>query len=823
MKRTLIFAAGLAVLSAFAASPEKIADLKAGKIDTACVSWWGFHPEDSTGFLQAAIDSGAKKVIVDYTGQDWIAGKTLLLASNQELVIADKVVVKAKKEAFKGLGDSLFKAAGTKNCVVRGEGSALLKMNRADYMDKSRYKPGEWRHILYLQGVSDFTIRDLRMSGAGGDAIYVGSGQTPYSKNVRIENVVTEDSNRLGIAVISAENLLIRKCTFAGAVGSSPAGGIDFEPNRSQERLVNCRVEDCVFELNRGAGISVSPNHLNQDSEPVSITFKNCRSENNALGLFLYPTRSPNLTPPRGTVRFEDCQFLKNENLFQDPVTGSIRFEFKNCLFTPGKKDAVISIVCKFAGTREIGGLFFDNCRMLGDLKGRVPFSLSYQGAGSVSDQIAGTLKIQDGSQEKWYDFPAFVKERKQYFDKINALKSAHEVDLTKLNRMKSVRPRDPANDGATLRGAFTYIQYAEKGDNITINARAVSGGYPQPLELQLSSPSGKPLKKYIVPIDGKTVPVSFTAAETGYYTLTGVTVQRADISSSHPGGAYLIKDGFQVLLPLSGKLYFEVPAGVAEFQIGVSADQKASVELLDPSGKCVMANDNVDSMTLFGAKRTDASRSEIWALNVKKAVWQVSVKMYEPLLPLLSSNPDTLPLSGDPEKTVRATLPPPGKKVVESNSPVMNPGFETVRGEAPLYWQASAVSGKGKALSIGERPAEGERALRVECTNFVSILNAGYVKVAPGSKLRFSVQARGKGMFRFEASNYYEKNKRWVRPNTESQKFEVDSPDWKKYSFEFTVSAQDFGADGKIGWIRPMLGIFPGAALDFDDFTLDL
>ncbi len=817
----LIFAFALTVCSVFAANSEKIAHLKAGKTDTAYVSWWGFHPDDSTEFLQAALDSGAKKVIVDYTGQDWIAGKTLLLASGQEVVIADKVVVKTKKDAFKGLGDSLFKAVGTRNCAIRGEGSALLKMNRADYMDKSRYKQGEWRHVIYLQGVSDFTIRDLRMSGAGGDGIYVGSGKTPYSKNVRIENISTDDSNRLGIAVISAENLLIRNCKFTRAVGSSPAGGIDFEPNRSVERLVNCRVENCVFEFNRGAGISVSPNHLSKDSEPVSITFKNCRSENNAIGLFLYPTRSSDITPPVGVVRFEDCQFLNNENLFQDPVTGSVRFEFNNCVFSPGKKNSVISIICKFARGREIGGLFFNNCTMMGDLKGKMPITLSYQGAGSVSDQISGTLKIQSGDQSKLFDFSGFVKERKQYFDKINALKSAHNVDLSKLRRMTSARPRDPANDGAALRGAFTYVQYAEKGEPVTIDARAVSGGYPQPLEVQLSTPSGKPVGKYTVPIDGKVVPITFTAAESGYYTLTGVTAQRADISSRHPGGAYLIKDGFQVLLPLSGKLYFEVPAGVSEFQLGVSADQNASVELLDPSGRSVMANDNVNSMTLFGAKRADASRSEIWALHIKKAVWQVSVKMYEPLLPLLSSNPDTLPLAGDPEKTVRAVLPAAasGKKPEKTDSLLMNPGFETVRGEAPLYWQASSKN--GKAFSTTDRPAEGERALRVECTAFLSLLSSGYVKVEPGTKLCFSIQARGKGNFRVEASNYYAKNKRWVRPNTESPKFTVDSPDWKKFTFELTVPSQDFGPDGKIGWIRPILGVFPGAALDFDAFTL--
>ena len=224
MKLSLIFTVVLSVFSAFAASPEKIAALKAGKTDTAYVSWWGFHPEDSTEFLQAAINSGAKKVVVDYTGQDWIAGKTLLLVSNQELVIADKVVLKAKKDAFKGLGDALFKAAGVQNSVIRGEGSALLKMNRADYMDKTRYAQGEWRHIIYLQGVSDFTIRDLRLSGAGGDGIYVGAGKIPCSRNMLIENVTTDDSNRLGIAVISAENLVIRNCKFTRTVGCSPRG-----------------------------------------------------------------------------------------------------------------------------------------------------------------------------------------------------------------------------------------------------------------------------------------------------------------------------------------------------------------------------------------------------------------------------------------------------------------------------------------------------------------------------------------------------------------------------------------------------------------------
>lgn len=118
----------LGITLAAAPSPEKVAEVKAGKITEACASWWGFSEEDSTEFLQAALNSGVRKLTVDYTGKDWIAGKTLTLPSNLELVIADKVVIKAKRGAFKGLGDALFRAPGSRNLTIRGEGSATLMM-----------------------------------------------------------------------------------------------------------------------------------------------------------------------------------------------------------------------------------------------------------------------------------------------------------------------------------------------------------------------------------------------------------------------------------------------------------------------------------------------------------------------------------------------------------------------------------------------------------------------------------------------------------------------------------------------------------------------
>ncbi|MBM3501031.1 MAG: hypothetical protein FJX74_20455, partial [Armatimonadetes bacterium] len=50
----------------------KIDAVKAGAEKVAHASWWGFSPEDATAILQAAIDSGAEKLIVEDMGSPWI-------------------------------------------------------------------------------------------------------------------------------------------------------------------------------------------------------------------------------------------------------------------------------------------------------------------------------------------------------------------------------------------------------------------------------------------------------------------------------------------------------------------------------------------------------------------------------------------------------------------------------------------------------------------------------------------------------------------------------------------------------------------------------
>jgi hypothetical protein len=80
---------------------------------------FGFDPADATRALQAAIDSGAAKVIVDNLGKPWIVDR-IALASNQEVCFEKGTEVLAKPGAFQSPGDALFRAHLKQNITPGG-------------------------------------------------------------------------------------------------------------------------------------------------------------------------------------------------------------------------------------------------------------------------------------------------------------------------------------------------------------------------------------------------------------------------------------------------------------------------------------------------------------------------------------------------------------------------------------------------------------------------------------------------------------------------------------------------------------------------------
>ena len=286
-----------ATLAAGAARPDLVAQVAAGTCREARVSWWGFDAEDSTRFLQAAIDSGVPRLIVDKMPTPWY---TLPLqgAGNQTLVFEDGAEICAKRHAFAAKGACLLTYAGKSNVVLEGAGT--LRMWHQDYMAEP-YEKSEWRHALSLLSCSNVVVKGMSFVDSGGDGIYLGV-RGPVRKNVDVVicDVVCRDNHRQGISVISAENLLIENTQLLTTHGTAPQAGIDFEPNPPQEVLKNCVMRNCRAEGNAGAGFTTWAGQLNTASEPVDLRFENCTSTDDALS-FGYAGRFGAEVPARVT------------------------------------------------------------------------------------------------------------------------------------------------------------------------------------------------------------------------------------------------------------------------------------------------------------------------------------------------------------------------------------------------------------------------------------------------------------------------------------------------------------------------------------------
>ncbi len=284
-------------------NPELVAEVKAGKRLEGSAAWWGFDPADATEALQAAVDSGAKKLIVPDMGKPWIVSRTIRLASNQEIVFEAGVVLAAMRGKFLAPSEPLVQAAGRQNITLRGEG-ATFRMNKEDYT-KPPYKKGEWRHTLEIVGSTNVQVLGLTLRDSGGDGIYLGATQKQnYCRDIVIRNVTCDNNHRQGISVISAENLLIEDCRLLNTRGTAPQAGIDLEPNLVEERLVNCVIRRCLVEDNVGPGIYGYLKPLSAESRPLSIRIEGCTVRRcGAFGIGVGAIRDAG---PKGLVQFED-------------------------------------------------------------------------------------------------------------------------------------------------------------------------------------------------------------------------------------------------------------------------------------------------------------------------------------------------------------------------------------------------------------------------------------------------------------------------------------------------------------------------------------
>lgn len=377
-----------------AADTKAIAEVASGKRTTANAAWWGFDAEDATDTLQAAIDSGAKKVIVPYMGQPWIV-RPIKLHGNLELVFQPGVLVLAKAGEFHGGGDSLIRAEDVSDITIRGYG-ATLRMRKKDYQQPP-YEKAEWRMGVRIVGCQRVDILGLRVESSGGDGIYIGSsGKNRWCTDITIRDCVCHDNHRQGISVISAENLLVENCTLSGTDGTAPEAGIDLEPDSPDERLMNCVVRNCVMEDNSGHGILVYLKPLTAESEPVSVRFENCLTRMGKPGMAADDFTDPQMRGwagmavgtarddgPQGLIEFINCTSentgKEGAKIF-DKSAKSVKVRFVDCNWRNswvarhqdygGPRPAVFFHLRRPEIVTAPGGVEFVNCHLYYDAIG---------------------------------------------------------------------------------------------------------------------------------------------------------------------------------------------------------------------------------------------------------------------------------------------------------------------------------------------------------------------------------------------------------------------------------------------------------------------
>ena len=287
------------------AKPELVREVLDGKRGEARASWWGFDAKDSTGFLQNAINSKARKLIIDRQASAWIT-RPLTGVNNQEIVFEAGTEMVALQGAFRSPGDCLLSFQQCTNIIIRGEKddggkSAHVRMHKEDYQSGA-YEKSEWRHGVAFIGCQNVLIQDLTIEKTGGDGIYLGSTWDKHPNlNVVIRRVDCNDNHRQGISVISAEELLIEDCHFRNTDGADPRSGIDFEPNSPEDSLINCVVRHCVAESNGGTGYQICPQSMSSRSKPISIYLEDCLSRSNKLHA-VHLCSAPK-DPPGGLLR----------------------------------------------------------------------------------------------------------------------------------------------------------------------------------------------------------------------------------------------------------------------------------------------------------------------------------------------------------------------------------------------------------------------------------------------------------------------------------------------------------------------------------------
>ncbi len=645
----LIIAGGVSVLATTGhpeneVSPDKRIALGRGELDTAYPTWWGFNDEDATLYLQAAIDSPAKRVIVPNIGKPWIV-RPIWLRSDLELIFEPGVEIWAHKGDYKWVDDCLFCVRDSHNITIRGDRGVVLKMNREDYLDPAQYASSEWRMGLSFLGCSDILVENLTVENSGGDGLYFGTSRQPYCSNVVVRNVKSFNNHRQGLSIISGKNILVENCEFSNTAGLNPQAGVDLEPNNAAEVMQNIRFRNVIVRNNAGPGFVTYLTPLDQQSEPVSITFENCIAENNGLPGFLlaYPGTS---TLGQANIQLLNCISMDNKNedlrIFDKDIhNGTLLIKGGKFAKSQGNPNGSILVVSSPVNLADVGGIYFDGAAT----SSLTPFEFSTKSGTIQVKEIRGNITTPEKNWDlSQYQVPPLFDDNTPHLgvsgDYVPVENPGIPEGLPEL-RENSLYLRSPAN----------YVFYAEAGQNVELlfDYQQI-GDYPGVDFLaRIYSPSGK-----VIPVPGmpfmQVAPFNMIAPESGLYRVR-VTLwsNRLQIARPQGGIAIVQQKAAQSFMSANGRLYLNVPPETEKFSIHLIPNdlENTGATLYDPSGRIAAHVDSITERYIMAPEHYEKSATDqTWVLDLFPptvgTAQNLSIEVYG-IPPFLATTPDGL------------------------------------------------------------------------------------------------------------------------------------------------------------------------------------
>lgn len=596
---------------------------------------FGYSPVDSTAALQAAIDSGAERVIVDASRGDWCINP-IKLRSNLELVFAKNVKVRAIPGSYKSTGTKMFSAKGATNLVLRGEAGTSLSMCKRDYLDETRYKWSEWRHLLSLYDCTNVSVKGFSISHAGGDGIYVNG-----CREVSLEDMLFVANNRQGVSVINVDGLTIRRCRFAATEGTPPACGLDFEPNRAHNRITSVVVEDCEFDGNFATGVSFHLVRMTDKSCPVSVILRRCRFTGNGnAGMNVHPTWADDASVA-GDIMVEDCVFAANMRgamTFTWMPPSGFKVKVRNSILDCRGCSAAPITFNNGIAHYDFGGVEFENVKVLSDRADAIEFH-GMTGVGITN--VFGSVDVHTRSGATRISLEEFAK--KHPSDPVARAFSPASVKDDRLMPMHSGEtvPSQPV----FCRGKSNFVQYSPSAGERRIR-------------FLLRKPEGVRVNSdvSVTVVDKKGTLVEtfkLTKPETDYILKSNVpnvhtfqiAAKRYRVAVDSPwNGRGILANSRILLADMKGRsVHFNVPAKSKGFKMEflVKNGNRLSFKVLDAAGKVHAEKSLANKGAIVDIKREPTSKDEVWILKIEKSAEPFNLRFGGDVLPVIFDVPE--------------------------------------------------------------------------------------------------------------------------------------------------------------------------------------